>query len=216
MSQALPFDLLGLDSDNGSEFINYHLFRYCQGKSIQFTRSRPYKKDDNAHIEQKNWTHVRKLMGWDRYDSREALQAINDLYQNELRLSMNLYQPSVRLIKTIRVGSRLKRSYDKPRTPLDRLADCKKANPEKVAQLLAQRKRLDPFELSRTVNHKLEGIWQLARHPVEPAKVSQSSSAWAEGLSAVEQQTLKGLSKVFGMKVYVRNSKGELVNVNQD
>jgi hypothetical protein len=112
--QALPFELLGLDSDNGSEFLNHHLWRYCQKEKIQFTRSRPYKKDDNAHIEQKNWIHVRKLLGWDRYDSPQALDTINDLYRNELRLFMNLYQSSVRLLKTIRVGSKLKRLYDKP------------------------------------------------------------------------------------------------------
>src|SRR5919106_5090782 len=89
--QILPFQLLGLDSDNGSEFLNHHLWRYCQKEKIHFTRSRPYKKDDNAHIEQKNWTHVRKLLGWDRYDSSQALQSINDLYRNELTAFMNLY-----------------------------------------------------------------------------------------------------------------------------
>ncbi len=118
---ALPFPLRGLDSDNGSEFINTHLFQYCRGRQIQFTRGRPYKKDDNAHVEQKNWTHVRKLLGWDRYDSLEAQAAINDLYRNELRLMMNLYQPSVKLVRKTRVGARLRRTYDRPQTPLDRL-----------------------------------------------------------------------------------------------
>ena len=78
---GLPFRLLGLDSDNGSEFINWHLQRWCQQSQIQLTRGRPYKKDDNAHIEQKNWTHVRKLLGWERYDSRAAVEEINDLYR---------------------------------------------------------------------------------------------------------------------------------------
>jgi transposase InsO family protein len=72
-----------VDFDNGSGFINHHPLRYCRGRKIEFTRSRPYKKDDNAHIEQKNWTHVRKLMGWDRFDSRRALDAMNGLYSNE-------------------------------------------------------------------------------------------------------------------------------------
>ena len=76
---GLPFALLGLDSDNGSEFINWHLQRWCKQREIQLTRGRPYKKDDNAHIEQKNWTHVRKLLGWERYDSRPAVEAMNDL-----------------------------------------------------------------------------------------------------------------------------------------
>jgi len=89
ISQRLPFKILGIDSDNGSEFINHHLFRFCEEEGIQFTRSRPYKKDDNAHIEQKNWTHVRKFMGWDRYDSLKASEAMNDLYEKELPLFMN-------------------------------------------------------------------------------------------------------------------------------
>jgi transposase InsO family protein len=88
---VLPFRLLGLDSDNGSEFINWHLKSWCEQKKIQLTRGRPYKKDDNAHVEQKNWTHVRKLLGWERYDSRAAVEAINDLYRHELRLWLNLY-----------------------------------------------------------------------------------------------------------------------------
>lgn len=92
MRAMLPFPLRGLDSDNGAEFINLHLFRYCEARAIQFTRGRPYKKDDNAHIEQKNWTHVRRLLGWHRYDSPQALAAINDLYRHELRLMMNLFQ----------------------------------------------------------------------------------------------------------------------------
>ena len=91
--QALPFRLQGIDSDNGSEFINDHLYRYCQAQGIQFTRGRPYKKDDNAHIEQKNWTHVRKLVGYLRYDTPLAVGALNALYRHELRLFQNLFLP---------------------------------------------------------------------------------------------------------------------------
>src|SRR5262249_56479859 len=89
--------------------INWHLKRWCDGKQIQLTRGRPYKKDDNAHIEQKNWTHVRKLLDWDRYDSRAAVEAINAVYRQELRWWMNLYLPSVKLVKKVRVGSKLRR-----------------------------------------------------------------------------------------------------------
>jgi len=104
----LPFRLLGVDSDNGSEFINWHLQRWCDREQIQWTRGRPYKKDDNAHIEQKNWTHVRKLLGWERYDSQAAVEAINAVYRRELRPWMNLYLP---LVKKVRVGSKLRRVY---------------------------------------------------------------------------------------------------------
>jgi hypothetical protein len=102
--EALPFALRGIDSDNGSEFLNDELWGYCQAQKIQFTRGRPYKKDDNAHIEQKNWTHVRKLVGWDRYDSEAARGALNDLYRKEWRLMINLFQPSVKLSGKKRVG----------------------------------------------------------------------------------------------------------------
>lgn len=164
IGHALPFALRGLDSDNGSEFLNHHLYTYCQRHRIHFTRSRPYKKDDNAHIEQKNWTHVRKLLGWERYDSHKALHAVNDLYRNELRLMMNLFQPSVKLVRKTRVGSRLTRRYDPPQTPLDRLRTSNVGTSKKVAALLKLRDQTDPFELSRAIERKLERIYNLATY----------------------------------------------------
>lgn len=160
--QALPFKLLGIDSDNGSEFINAHLYHYCQALEIQFTRGRPYKKDDNAHIEQKNWTHVRRLLGYERYDSPTALEALNDLYVQELRLFQNLFLPSVKLQRKVRVGSKLKRVYDSPQTPFQRVCASKQAIPAKVAELQQLRDTLDPFELSRQIEGKLERIFQLS------------------------------------------------------
>jgi len=158
--RSLPFALRGIDSDNGSEFINYHLVDYCRRRSIQFTRGRPYKKNDNARIEQKNWTHVRRIFGWERRDSSEAIAAMNDLYGNELSLMMNLFQPSVKLIERRRVGSKLTRRYEPARTPLDRLLDfhAGKPLPEPVARLVALRASTDPFELARTIEDKLGRI----------------------------------------------------------
>jgi len=168
--EVLPFKLLDIDSDNGSEFINHHLYRYCDSRDIGFTRGRPYKKDDNAHIEQKNWTHVRKLIGWDRYESPESVAALNDLYCHELGLYMNLFQPSVKLIRTVRKGSRKIRRYDEPRTPLDRLAALPGADPKKVEALLQLRSRLDPFVLSRIIRRKLERIWAMRQTGKKAAK----------------------------------------------
>ncbi len=172
MRQALPFALRGIDSDNGSEFLNHHLVRYCRSGQIQFTRGRPYKKDDNAHIEQKNWTHVRKLIGWDRYDSAAAVGLMNDLYRDELRLMMNLFQPSVKLLRKQRVGSRLQRVYDRPQTPLDRLRSCREVERAKVNQLLRLRATIDPFELARTIERKIDRIAALARGPDGVARVT--------------------------------------------
>jgi hypothetical protein len=166
LRQALPFRLQGIDSDNGSEFINDHLYRYCRQEAIQFTRGRPYKKDDNAHIEQKNWTHVRKLLGYVRYDTPTALEAINALYATELRLMQNLFLPSVKLVGKERVGARLRRRYDAARTPFERVCESPQAIPAAVAHLTALRARLDPFALAQAIDDKLERIYTLARHPV--------------------------------------------------
>ena len=165
---ALPFQLLGLDADNGSEFINWHLKRWCDGNRIQLTRGRPYKKDDNAHIEQKNWTHVRKLLGWDRYDSSAAVAAINDLYRAELRLWMNLYLPSVKLQTKVRVGSKLRRVYSPAATPLQRALASGQANARRVAALQKLRSRLDPFALSAKIDGKLERIYTLTNRRLSP------------------------------------------------
>jgi hypothetical protein len=163
IGQALPFPLRGIDSDNGSEFINAHLYGYCRSRAIQFTRGRPYKKDDNAHIEQKNWTHVRRLLGYARYDSRRALQAINDLYAHELPLFRNLFLPSVKLVRKVRVGSRTRRIYGKPQTPFERVCASPACDPERIATLQRQQQELDPFALSRAIQAKLEHIFQLSQ-----------------------------------------------------
>lgn len=164
MRAHMPFGLCGIDSDNGSEFLNNHLYKYCQDHHIQFTRGRPYKKDDNAHIEQKNWTHVRKLLGWGRYDSNNALEAINELYRNELRLMMNLFQPSVKLVSKTRIGSRIVRRYEQPQTPLDRLKASGHAEPDRLAAMLTLREQTDPFKLSQTIERKLQRIHKLTKY----------------------------------------------------
>lgn len=162
MAAALPFALKAIDSDNGGEFLNAHLVRYCKQHHLEFTRSRPYKKDDNAHIEQKNWTHVRKLIGYDRFDSPRARAAMNDLYTGEWRVMMNLFQPSVKLQSKERKGSRLTRRYDAPQTPLDRLLQAECGDPQKIAALLKQRQVTDPFTLAAAIQYQVEKIWDLA------------------------------------------------------
>jgi hypothetical protein len=201
IEQSLPFKLLGIDSDNGSEFINYHLKAFCDLREIQFTRGRPYKKDDNAHIEQKNWTHVRKILGYLRYDSPMALEAINDLYQKELRWMMNLFQPSVKLVRKTRVGSKLKRTYDLPTTPLDRLVASKLGDPAKLQELKKLRATLDPFKLSQIIEQKLDRIFQLAnprytQRPVPP-------DVQKDDLSPIEKETFRTLSNSFAISVYI-------------
>jgi transposase InsO family protein len=206
IEQALPFKLLGIDSDNGSEFINYHLKAFCDEKKIQFTRGRPYKKDDNAHIEQKNWTHVRKIFGYLRYDSEPAHQAMNDLYRNELRTLQNFFLPSMKLIRKVRVGSKLTRRYDKPKTPLERVAACPQADPIKITELKKLRDATDPFALAKTVDQKLERIYQLANQRVSPTpQIPQISS---EPLTRAERQALREISEFLGtINIHVETQK---------
>jgi transposase InsO family protein len=177
---VLPFPLLGVDSDNGSEFINWHLKKWCEQKQIQLTRGRPYKKDDNAHVEQKNWTHVRKLLGWERYDSPVAVPAINDLYQHELRLWLNLYLPSVKLVKKVRVGSKVRRVYDAAQTPLERVLRSAQVKQERLTELKRLRQSLDPFQLGKVIDQKLQRIYDLTNRRLSPKATAKSRSAQAK------------------------------------
>ena len=193
---ALPFPLRGLDSDNGAEFINGQLYDYCQVHEIQFTRGRPYKKDDNAHVEQKNWTHVRKMLGYVRYDSPAALAAINDLYRHELRLLQNLFLPSVKLLRKERVGSRVRRRYDAPRTPLERVLISPNPDRAQVASLLALRDRLDPFTLAATIDRKIEHIYTLANHRHSPAPLPAVPAATLAAAPARSRRRRGGLRPI--------------------
>ena len=163
IQSELPFALGGLDCDNGSEVINWHVFEFCKGRAIQLSRGRPYKKDDNAHVEQKNWTHVRPLVGWERIDSKEAVVLLDDLYRNEWRWMMNFFRPSVKLIRKERIGARVRRVYDAPTTPLDRLVREGQGDPHRLAQLVALRSRLDPITLSDRIQKKIDHVHRVAR-----------------------------------------------------
>ena len=174
LRRQLPFALAGIDSDNGTEFINAHLVRYCATHQIQFTRGRPYKKDDNAHIEQKNWTHVRKLFGYVRYDTAEAVAAMNAVYA-DLRLLQNLFLPTVKLLRKERVGAKVRRVYDAPQTPLARVQACPTTHRIKVAALVRLQRALDPFELRARIDAGLERVFALARL-ARPAPSSSDAS----------------------------------------
>jgi hypothetical protein len=191
LRQQLPFALRGIDSDNGSEFINAHLHAYCKTHQIQFTRGRPYKKDDNAHIEQKNWTHVRKHMGYLRYDTEAARVAMNAVYA-DLRLLQNLFLPSVKLQAKERVGARLRRRYGPPQTPLDRVQACPRADRAKVQALIALRTRLDPFVLAARIDEKLDRVYRLAAprgtQPMTPVGAADTAAKNASVSAAPSRQ----------------------------
>lgn len=166
--ESLPFRLKGLDSDSGGEFINANLVRWCQQNDIKFTRSRPYRKNDNAHVEQKNFTHVRRVFGWKRLAGDAIVQAMNELYASDLRVWMNYFQPSVKLVSRERVGARVRRKYDPPRTPLDRLIALGALSEEQAQAMLAQRSSIDPFELGSRIEVTIKRILAMPVPPAEP------------------------------------------------
>jgi hypothetical protein len=162
IEQSLPFPILGFDSDNGSEFLNHHLLRYLTERKqpVQFTRSRAYKKDDNAHIEQKNWTHVRQWLGYDRLDSPHVVPLMNTLYTTEWRLFLNFFCPSVKLLEKKRVASKIVKRYDKPKTPYRRVLESPAVSEEIKRKLKEQYKTLNPFELRKALEVKLKKIFK--------------------------------------------------------
>lgn len=158
----LPFLLKGFDCDNGSEFLNYHLLRYFQEreKKPEFTRSRPYKKNDNAHVEQKNWTHVRQIFGYHRFEKPILVELMNDLYSNELSQLRNYFYPTIKLKSKERIGSKIKKKFEQARTPYERLMDCKQLSAIEKDKLKKQFELLDPFELQKKIQKKLKRIFQ--------------------------------------------------------
>jgi len=148
--ECLPFKLLGIDSDNGSEFINDQLYRYCLKEGITFTRARAYRKNDNCYVEQKNWSVVRRALGYLRYDTPGELEIINRLH-GYLRLYTNHFQPVMKMIEKTRVGSRVKKKYDKPRTPYQRVLDLSPGEEERKEALTKEHLKLNPAELKRQI-----------------------------------------------------------------
>jgi len=171
VKERLPFSLLGLDSDNGSEFINQHLFDYCQRWKITFTRSRSYKKNDSCYVEQKNWSVIRRLIGYDRYSSKAAFETLNRIY-NLLHLYVNYFQPVMHLISKSRHGARVHKVYDKARTPYQRLIDSGILTEAKKQQLAASYHKLNPVLLRTQINGNLESLWRLADRPERKSKIT--------------------------------------------
>ena len=158
IESRLPFPLVGLDADNGPEFMNYHLSDYCQKHFIEFTRIRPYRKNDNAHVEQKNWTHVRKVVGYYRHDTYEELKLLNDLYQNELRIYKNFFQPSMKLKAKWRIDGHLKRKYGTPKTPYQRIMDSDQVEQHVKDNLFQTYQDFNLVDLKHAIDQKIKQL----------------------------------------------------------
>jgi len=162
IEDSLPFPLLGFDCDNGSEFLNWHLMKHFnqRDKPVQFTRSRPYHKDDNAHVEQKNWTHVRQWFGYHRLDKPALVGLMNDLYTQEWRLYHNFFLPSVKLIEKKLVEGKTIKRYDQPKTPYQRVLESPSVSVAVKRSLKEQFETLNPFKLSKAIENKLDTIFK--------------------------------------------------------
>jgi len=154
-----PFAWKEIHSDNGSEFINAHLFRYTEKEGLDFSRSRPYKKNDNCLVEQKNWTHVKKFVGYLRYDTAAELKILNDLYRNELRLFKNFFQPVIKLVSKERIRGRIHRKYDIARTPCQRVMESTEFAENRKQELEKIYLSLNPAQLKRDIDRKLDRLY---------------------------------------------------------
>ncbi len=183
MLVTLPFAAKSLHTDNGFEFLNEHYVNdFLEGKTgptVALTRSRAYHKNDQARIEQKNNTHVRQLLGYDRLDHRELVPLINDLYANEHRLMMNFFVPQRKIIEKVRAGSKTIKRYDKPKTPYQRVLEAKEVSATTKEQLQALYNSLNPFELRKRIDEKLKKIaakLKLLQNTSDPNPESNSNN----------------------------------------
>lgn len=162
----LPFTVKGFDCDNGSEFLNWHLVRHFQDRKqpVQFTRSRPYKKNDNAHVENKNWTHIRQYIGYQRFDKPELVAMLNELYSSQWNLYFNFFNNSFQLIEKKRIKSKIIKKYDPPKTPYQRIMKSELITEETKQQLKRIKDNLDPFELQHQMKQKINKIIKLVNN----------------------------------------------------
>ena len=172
--KRLPFPILGFDSDNGSEFINDELLRYCEKEHITFTRSRPYRKNDSCYIEQKNWSVIRRTVGYGRYDTEKELRIVNQLY-GYLRYYVNFFQPVRKLIEKTRVGSKIIKRYDVAKTPYRRVLASPLISEEIKMKLKKEYDMLNPAELRRQITRLQNELLRLNVLKQKVAKEEQMS-----------------------------------------
>jgi hypothetical protein len=160
IERSLPFPLLGFDCDNGSEFLNWSILKYFTNRKrpVQYTRSRPYHKNDNAHIEEKNWTLVRQYIGYQRLAQPCLADQLNELYRSEWRFLMNFFIPSTKLIRKERLGSKIIKVYDRPQTPLQRLSKTSVLSRKTKKNLQNTYSSLNPFLLQQQVSKKIKAL----------------------------------------------------------
>lgn len=184
--RRLPFSVLGLDTDNGSEFINYEMLRYCQREHITFTRSRVNRRNDQAYVEEKNGSVVRRLIGYDRYEGVEAWRALMQLYE-VLRLYLNLFQPSMKLLSKKRQGARVSKRYERAQTPCQRVLTSSQVRKRAKEELHRLFRELDPLALLKELEYRQDRFWHHANVKAHPSADSRIERAWTNLPSSAEQ-----------------------------
>lgn len=193
IERALPFPMRGFDCDNGGELLNWHLKNYFEKrrKPVDYTRSREYHKNDNAHVESKNWSIIRQYLGYERFDNPQAVSLLNDLYSNEWRYLINGFVPSMKLVAKHRRGSKIIKQYDAPKTPLERVLNSAHVLKYRKQHLKRQFKNLNPFELARIIKQKINRILAIAQLPTTtPPRLSEARPPHAR---ARRTQTLNNI-----------------------
>ena len=166
IEKALPFTISTFKSDSGSEFINHDLHQYLTERGenpIKMTRSRPYRKDDNCYVEQKNFTHVREIFGYERIEQSDLVPLMNEIYAHYWCPLQNFFIPSMKILRKTRIGAKIKKEYDQPRTPYQRLMECPEITEEKKEEFRKLRASLNPFKLQEGLDHKLRAFQELLR-----------------------------------------------------
>lgn len=175
----LPFRILSLQSDCGTEFLNYAIMRYLQNRPrpVLMTRSRPYRQNDNAHVEQRNFTHVRALFGYERVDSETLLGLMNEIYRDYCNPPQNYFLPSMKLREKEWNAARITKGYDKPKTPCQRLMEAPNITDAQKMAISQKLCSMNPFDLKRGLQQKLQIFFSLLKR----ANLQQKA-AWLYGL----------------------------------
>ncbi len=187
--KRFPFKWKEIHSDNGTEFINAHLFKYTQQEKIDFSRSRPNKKNDNCFVEQKNWTHVKKFVGYLRYDTEREKNILNDLYHQELHFYKNFFQPVIKLASKERMGGKIHRKYDVAKTPYQRVMESKQISEKKKQELKEIYQSLNPAELKRIIDRKLNLLYKDYQKKQKGQKIDLQKKLKPNSLSFLASQS---------------------------
>lgn len=192
-----PFKWKEFHPDNGTNLLNFAVYAYAEKEKLKFSRSRPYHKNDNCFIEQKNSTHIRQVIGYLRYDTEKEMDCLNDLYRNELRLYKNFFQPVIKLISKERIGGHIKRKYGRAKTPYHRLIESDQISEEEKEKLTAIYQSLNPAELKRNIDKKLANLYEIYKNKKGQENIKLTNQL----IPSLASYSLMAKKEVFGVMV---------------